>query len=124
MYYFSLLYAKTLAGELDPDFCTNSFNIRIRYQLYSVCEFLSYGKYNPLTKYTIALASRGTVHYNGSLAIVLKLRFKKKEFIYIFFRCFYSHNFEVYTLDHVYTLRIDAVPRRFLLRINFLFILL
>ena len=51
----------------------------MKYQLYSACEFLLYGKYNPLTKYTTALASRGTVHYNGSLVIVLKLRFKKKK---------------------------------------------
>ena len=29
--------------------------------------------------------------------------------MYIFFRRFYSHNSEVYTLDHVHTLQVDTV---------------
>ena len=60
----------------------NSFNI-IEF------EFLSYRNYNPFTKYTIALASHGAVHYNGSLVIVFTFEiviFKKYSiFIYIFF---------------------------------------
>ena len=60
-----------------------------------------------MTKYTIVLASRGAVHCIIMVLVVLKLWFLQK--IHIFFQRFYSHNSEVYTLDHVYTLRIDAV---------------
>ena len=83
-----------------------NYFIRIKlptYQLYRVCEFLSKGNYNPLTKYTIALASPSAVHYNGSLAIVFTFEIaiftKNNIFIYIFFQRIYSHNSEVCTLD-------------------------
>ena len=49
-------------------FCMNCF-IRMKMStLYKVyLEFLLEENYNPLSKYTIALASGGAVHYNGSL---------------------------------------------------------
>ena len=56
-----------------------------------------------MTKYTIALASRCTVHYNDRLAIVfsseIEIFAKNNILIYIFFRHIYSQNSEVYTLD-------------------------
>ena len=55
-----------------------------------------------MTKYTVALASRGAIH-NGSLVIVFTFEnvifTKNNIFIFIFFRRLYSHNSEVYTLD-------------------------
>ena len=48
---------------------------------------------------------------------------KNNIFIYIFFRHFHSHNSEIYTSDHVHTLRTDVVPKLFLLWIGFMSIL-
>ena len=68
-------------------------------------EFLSYGNYNPLTKYTAALVSRGAIH-NGSLVIVFTFEIviftKSNIFIYVFFRRIYSHNSEIYILDTLF----------------------
>ena len=87
-----------------------------------------------MTKYAIALASGGAVHYNGSLVIAFIFEIviftKNNIFIYIFFQHIYSHNFEVYTLDHdfmtfrLHTLQIDAVPKQFLLWIGLVSMLL
>ena len=63
-----------------------------------------------MTKYTIALASRGAVHYNGSLVIVLKLSFLQKIKIHLYiFSTFLFTQFRSYTLDYVHTLRIHAI---------------
>ena len=65
--------------------------------------------YNPLTKYTITLASGCTVNYSDRLVIVFTFEIyvftKNNILIYLFFRWIYSHSSEVYTLDkHSYTL--------------------
>ena len=56
-----------------------------------------------MTKYTIALASHGAVHNNGSLAIVfifeITIFTKNNTFIDIYFCHAYAHNSEVYILD-------------------------
>ena len=55
-----------------------------------------------MTKYTIALASHGAVHNNGSLAIVfifeITIFTKNNTFIDIYFCHVYAHNSEVYIL--------------------------
>ena len=59
--------------------------------------FLHKKNYNTLSKYTIALASRGTNHYNGRidlLFLLLKLSSLQK-IIFMFIQKIYLHNSEV-----------------------------
>ena len=61
--------------------------------------FLAQENYNPLSKYKIALASRGAVRYNGSLDLFVftfeSVFFTKNNiFVFTLIRRIYSHNFE------------------------------
>ena len=89
----------------------NSFNITIK--LSTLYEFLSYGNCNSLTKYTIALTSLWTVHYNDRLVKVftfeIEIFTKNDILIYIFFRRTYSHSSKGSYAFMLYALRSYAL---------------
>ena len=98
-----------LAIKPPPPHYTNGLHANIFSVNLTFIPLLSFF-HTEIVNYTVALAScAGTVHYNGSLVIVFM--FIYSFIIYIFFQCIYSHSSEVYTLDHVPTLRIDAIPK-------------